>query len=77
MKYQVKTFRDAGLEAKWGKVNKGQPAIFLRNPNSERRHQRETWWLCDNTMFQTMKEHGTLEGFDNCTLFGDIFSVPA
>lgn len=75
MEYKVGTFRKAGLEAKWGKVNSGQPAIFVRNPQASSVHQRETWWLVDVKMFDSMKEDGILAGFDAWTVFGEFFSI--
>lgn len=77
MKYQVKTFRDAGLECKWGKVNQGRPAIFVRDPNAKTKHQREKWWVCDKPMWDAMHKLGIIEGFNSATVFGDIFSVSA
>lgn len=75
LKHSVKTYRAAGLEAKWGKVNGGTPAIFVRNPKAEAKHQRETWWMITNRMFDDMKEVGIVEAFTRHTLLGDIFSV--
>ena len=77
MHYVVKTFRDAGLEAKWGKVNDGRPAIFVRNPQAATEHQRDQWWVCDKKMFDSMKEEGVVDGFNAWTAFGNFFSVPA
>jgi hypothetical protein len=77
MKNSVKTYRAAGLEAKWGRTRRGAPAIFVRNPSSPNRHQRETWWMVDRSMYELMSKLGVLEGFDSATLLGDLFSVPA
>lgn len=75
MKLSVKTMRDAGLEAKWGKF-RGTPFIFVRNPNSKLKHQREQWWILDKDMWQAMNKQGIVEAFTNHTLLGDIFSIP-
>lgn len=75
-RYTVGTFRAAGLQAKWTKNHRGAPIIIVRNPNAESRHQRECWWMCDRSMWETMQRVGILEGFDSHTLLGDVFSVP-
>lgn len=77
LNYVVKTFRDAGLQARWGKTSAGGPIIFVRYPQAKAAHQREQWWACDNYMFESMKKRGIVAGFDSCTLLGDIFSLKA
>ena len=77
MRYVVKTFRDAGLEAKWSRTRKGAPAIFARDPEAKTSHQREKWWLVSKMMFEAMQAEGIREGFNSCTIFGDMFSIPA
>lgn len=77
MKYQVKTFRDAGLVARWGKTRKGAPIIFLKSPYANTKHQRNNWWACDKSMFEIMQTDGIHKGFNDSTLLGDIFSIPA
>jgi hypothetical protein len=74
---RVGTFREAGLEARWSKTSSGAPAIFVRNPKSHSEHQRKNWWLVSDRMWKRMLDAGILEGFDQCTLIGDIFSLPA
>lgn len=69
--------REAGLEAKWGKTRYGRPCLFVRDPQSKNKHQRETWWMVDAKMWDAMKKHGVKLAFDNHTLLGDIFSVNA
>lgn len=71
---KVETYRKAGLEAKWTK-HKGTPFIALRNPQSKLKHQRDTWWLVTKQVFDCMKRDGIVEGFNNATLLGDIFSI--
>lgn len=75
--YSVKTFRDAGLEARCARTLLGKPCYAVRNPNADRKSQREKWWVVTPAMWKAMQERGVLEGFDNCTLLGDIFSVEA
>jgi hypothetical protein len=75
--HRVSTYRQAGLEARWGRTRNGAPAIFVRNPQSKLRHQRESWWMVTGSMFNAMKRDGVLEGFENCTLIADVFSIPA
>lgn len=77
MAYQVKTFRDAGLEAKWGKLRSGAPAIFARDPSAKSKHQRESWWMVDNSMWQRAAKVGIKQAFEEHTLLGDFFSIPA
>ncbi len=67
--------REAGLEAKWGKTSKGTPIIFVRDPSAALKHQRDTWWVCSNDMWERMKKDGVKLGFDNHTLLGDVFSI--
>jgi hypothetical protein len=82
MKYQVKTFRDAGLEARWTKSSKGQPFIVLRDPNGRSTHQRENWYVCHDRMWKSMlkyEEEGAEDfirkAYDGHTLLADIFSI--
>lgn len=75
MKHSVKTYRDAGLEAKWTRNSRGAPTIVVRNPRAKHRHQRETWWVVTKSMFEIMEKEGVTEGFDRCTLIADIFSI--
>lgn len=77
MKLNVSTFRSAGLEAKWGRTRLGQPAMFVRNPKSNLAHQRNSWWVVSVSMFKSMEREGMVEGFDQHTLFADVFSIPA
>jgi len=76
MKLSVKTFREVGMQAKWGKCN-GGPALFVRDPSAKTEHQRSKWWLVTQTMYVCMKQSGIKEGFDQNTLLGDMFSVSA
>jgi hypothetical protein len=71
----VKAFREAGLEAKWGKTGRGTPVMFVRDPNASTNHQRVTWWMCDRGMWEAMNRQGIKEGFNACTLLGDLFSL--
>lgn len=74
LQYRVDAFRDAGLEAKWTKV-RGAPMLVVRNPQATTKHQRNNWWVCDNSMFDLMGQVGIVEGFDQHTLLGDMFSI--
>lgn len=75
MKYNVKTFRDAGLEAKWGRTHRNAPIILARYPDAKLPHQRETWWVVDRNMWHSMIEQGIREAFDSYTMLGDVFYV--
>jgi len=71
----VKIMRDAGLQAKWGKDSKRRPVLLVRNPNSEYKHQKETWWVFDAGMQEAMTKEGVAEGFNSVTVLGDMFSA--
>lgn len=75
MNYQVKTFRDAGLEAKWTKTPKGSPVIVARDPNGTLHHQRTTWFYVDSTMLSMMSKEGIVAGFRSATLIAHYFSL--
>jgi hypothetical protein len=76
MDYRVKTFRDAGLEAKWGKTSPyGGPVIYARCPNAKAKHQREQWWMVDHAMWRRASVVGIRQAFEEHTLLGDIFSI--
>jgi len=77
MEYTVKTFRAAGLEAKWGRNSNGAPIIFARDPQAKYPHQRESWWAMDAGVWKQAEQIGLRGAFDNATLLGDVFSVPA
>jgi hypothetical protein len=77
MTMSVKTFRDAGLEAKWSRMRNGRPCMVVRDPHGTAKHQRETWWPVDRTMWRAMEREGIREGFDSATLMADLFSMPA
>jgi len=70
MRYSVKTFRAAGLEAKWIKTRSGAPIISVRQPGQK-------WYVVDARMFAAMKKDGIVPAFKNYTLLGDYFWVPA
>ena len=74
MAFRVQTFREAGLEAKWGHTCKGQPCISVRNPQSDLRHQRERWWVVTEQMWARAQEVGVNQAFDEHTIVGDVFS---
>lgn len=76
MQLTVKTFRDAGLEANWGKSN-GAPCIFLRHPSSKHPHLRTQWWMVTKAVYEAMERDGIVEGFTNANLLGNMFSVGA
>tara|TARA_R100001082_G_scaffold17547_1_gene8763 strand:+ start:3966 stop:4214 length:249 start_codon:yes stop_codon:yes gene_type:complete len=82
MKYQVKTFRAAGLEARWTKNRRGRPLIVLRDPNSDMAHQRENWYACDKVLWKTISEYKkdgiedfVRKAFEDHTMFADLLSV--
>ncbi len=75
MKYSVKTLREAGLEAKWGKNSKGAPIIFARNPMATLAHQRNSWWAVNASMWKDMSSSGIIKAFDKYTILGEIFSI--
>jgi hypothetical protein len=76
-KYSVITLRNAGLDARWTRNRNGAPIIVARDPQAKLEHQRRTWWAVGKKMWDEMGRVGVREGFDNCTLLGDFFSLPA
>jgi hypothetical protein len=70
MKYSVKTFRAAGLDAKWTRTRRGAPIIVVKKP-----HQK-TWVGVDQSMFDDMKKEGIADAFERHTLLVGIFSIP-
>ena len=76
MKYQVATFREAGLQARWSKNAFGAPFISVRNPNARARHQREEWWIVTSEVFEDMESMGIVRAFDKHTTLGQFFSIP-
>lgn len=75
MRYNVATLRDAGLEARWARTNKGAPILVARDPQGKSPHQRTQWWMVDDVMWKAMQRDGVREGFDSATLCGGFFSV--
>jgi hypothetical protein len=73
--HRVATYRDAGLDAKWGRIGTGLPVVFVRDPNATLPHQRNSWWMVTRQMFDRMQEVGVRQGFADATLLGDVFSV--
>lgn len=73
-RYRVADIRAAGLEARWGRTRRGAPIILARDPQARHRHQRETWWCVDRTMWDEAQKVGLREAFDRCTLLGEFFS---
>jgi hypothetical protein len=73
LRFGVKVFRDAGLEAKWGRIE-GKPFIFLRDPKSSLLHQRTKWWACTRELWATAVACGDVkQAFDQATLTGNHF----
>jgi hypothetical protein len=70
MKYQVGTFRDAGLQAKWRRTRNGAPIIIVRQEDEK------TWMAVTDRTWKDMKERGIMEGFHMHYTFIDYFSVP-
>lgn len=75
LEYRIATFRTGGMEARWSRTRNGQPCILVRLPSAALKHQRETWWLVTQAMWNAMQRDGVREGFKQCTLLGDVFSV--
>ena len=71
MKYRVGTLRAAGLKARWGRSIGGSPILLARES------EIGTWYHVNKAMWEQMKKVGVLESFRQCTMLGDIFSIPA
>ncbi len=69
--YRVSTFREAGLEAKWSKTQRGSPYLLAREVGAK------TWFVITANMFERMKKVGILEAFKEHTLLGDVLSISA
>ena len=69
--YKVRTFRDAGLQARWARTRQGAPIIAVRKDDDG------TWFVVDAEMWRTMNKHGIKVGFESHTCLGDVFSIPA
>lgn len=72
--YKIGTWKNAGIEAKWGKVN-GKPYIFLRPSHTK------TWCLLDKSALihintQVLNGSSIKEAVDNTFSLIDIFSIP-
>jgi hypothetical protein len=77
LRYTVGTLRTAGLRARWTRTRTGAPILAAQDPTSPHRHLRESWWVIDARMWQSMQTMGIREGFVSHTLLGNFFSVPA
>lgn len=71
MKYCVKTFRDAGLEARWSRTRKGAPIIVVKAYGE--------WFVVDRCLWAAILRgpQGVAETVRNWTLLGKFFSIPA
>jgi len=71
--YQVGTFRDAGLKAKWTKRRSGRPVIAVYHD------KHDSWYIIDKNLWEFMcnAPEGLKVGFKMGTLISDIFSIPA
>ena len=64
--YVVKTFRNAGLQAKW--VKTPAPMIAAAVPGCP-------YYVVDRYMWGDMQKEGVRPAFERHTLLGDLFSV--
>lgn len=72
--YKIETWRNDGVNAKWGKVN-GKPCIFIRPSHTQ------TWCLLDKSALIHINEQvsngaSIKEAVDNTFALVDIFSIP-
>jgi hypothetical protein len=70
----VKTWRDAGVDAKWGKAH-NRPAMFLRPSHSKH------YYLLDKHSLEVIQSQvdggaGLKEAVDTVYAVADIFSIP-
>jgi len=75
LRYVVKTFRDAGLEAKWDKTYSGQPYIKVRSLSPIEKWEEE-WIIVNVTLFDAMKRDGVVPAYRFAAQLCDIFSIP-
>lgn len=66
----VHTFRDAGVEARWGKNRSRRPILLVRLPNDA------TWWLLTKGMWQAIENGQPVKDvvYDH-TVLGKFFSI--
>jgi len=67
--YKVKTFRDAGLEAKWSKTSTGRPIIIARRPGTKQ------FYFISASVYFDMKRFGIAEAWESWTVLADVFSL--
>jgi len=67
--YRVGTFREAGLTAKWTKTRRGAPFIMCKRADTGQ------WFIVDGDVWETMKKVGIIEGWEQHTALGHIFSI--
>jgi len=78
MKLSVKMFRDEEMEARWGRTHVGAPCMFVRDPAASLKHQRESWWMVTQEMWDSIAGgENPRDAFHAHTMLGDIFSIPA
>lgn len=73
---RVASWRDAGVRAKWGRMQNGRPAMFVRLTDNG------PWWLVDAAMVRRVNEcraagESVADAVRDCTMLGDFFSIPA
>jgi hypothetical protein len=73
MEYKVGWLRDAGFDAKWGKLQNGTPVLYVRQHGAA----KPTFWLVNKSMWARAKEVGFPQAFSEHTVLGDIFSIRA
>lgn len=71
MKYNVSTFRKSGLEARWTRTRQNAPIIAVRKSGSGH------WYVVDKNLWKDMQKEGVIQAFEQHTLLGDYFSIPA
>lgn len=72
--HKIATWKNAGIDAKWGKVN-GRPCVFLRPSHTQ------TWCLLDRSALnhintQVLNGSSIRTAVDNTFALVDIFSIP-
>jgi len=70
-KYNVNSVRAAGFEARWIRTRDGKPIIVARKPGGRK------WRAMEKRVFFTAQREGWAKAFEQHTILGNLFSIPA
>lgn len=80
MTMSVKPLREAGLEAWWGRIRSGAPAMFVRLPAGHPDRHTDVWWLVDARLWDRISRATSpkqiVDEVANATCLGHFFNAP-